>query len=265
MADDPAAPGPSLLSIRGPDDFAAAFHVSRETCDRLAAYEALLKQWQKAVNLVAPGTLDDIWQRHFADSAQLLPLAPPPPFHWLDLGSGGGFPGLVIAILLADMPPSSPSPGAAGARDGETPNGRPVEAAKPPAQPRPQSHVTLVESDTRKAAFLREVIRQTGITATVRVDILSKRAESLPTQVNLSLPDVVSARALAPLDRLLGLAAPFLSPPHARGVFLKGKEATRELRAAENTWKFNVELVPSRTDKEGRIVVIRQLERKPKA
>src|SRR5436190_20425870 len=97
--------------IRGPDDFAAAFDVSRETLARFATYEALLRQWQKAVNLVAPSTLDAVWHRHFADSAQLLALAPKPRT-WVDLGSGAGFPGLVAAILLA----ASPSPRAFSAR-----------------------------------------------------------------------------------------------------------------------------------------------------
>ena len=89
--------------VRGPEDFAAAFNVSRETIARLSTYETLLRQWQKAVNLVAASTLDDIWHRHFADSAQLLLLAPTART-WVDLGSGAGFPGLVIAILLADSP-----------------------------------------------------------------------------------------------------------------------------------------------------------------
>src|SRR6202521_2684290 len=89
--------------ISGPEDFTAAFNVSRETIARLATYESLLRQWQKAVNLVAPSTLDAIWHRHFADSAQLLPLAPMART-WVDLGSGAGLPGLVIAILLADSP-----------------------------------------------------------------------------------------------------------------------------------------------------------------
>src|SRR5687767_5440681 len=90
--------------IRGPDGFAAAFHVARETLDRLATYESLLRQWQETINLVAPSTLDAIWHRHFADSAQLLALAPTAAT-WVDLGSGAGFPGLVVAILLADSPP----------------------------------------------------------------------------------------------------------------------------------------------------------------
>jgi 16S rRNA (guanine527-N7)-methyltransferase len=215
-------------SIRGPEDFAAAFAVSRETLDRLITYEKLLRQWQKAINLVAPSTLDAIWHRHFADSAQLLPLAPPHLRSWVDLGSGAGFPGLVIAILLAD-------------------------AAQEPAR------VTLIESDARKCAFLREVARQTGIA----VDILSTRVESAATHVNLPLPDVVSARALAPLDKLLQLAAPLFTPLTV-GLFLKGKGAEQELAVAEKAWKFKVELVPSRTEKDARIVVIRNLQPKTK-
>src|SRR3979411_1216930 len=103
-------PSPAHGPIRGPEDFAGAFDVSRETIGRLVTYEGLLRQWQKAVNLVAPSTLDAIWQRHFADSAQLLPLAPTARI-WVDLGSGAGFPGLVIAILLADSPSPRPSRG----------------------------------------------------------------------------------------------------------------------------------------------------------
>ncbi len=114
---------PSPLAIRTPGDFAAAFDVSRETLQRLELYAQLLRQWQKAVNLVAPSTLDDIWQRHFADSAQLLALAPAGARTWTDLGSGAGFPGLVIAILLADTVPRSwpaavPSPPARGEGQG---------------------------------------------------------------------------------------------------------------------------------------------------
>ena len=127
-------------AITTPEDFARAFGVSRETLERLETYEALLKQWQKTINLVAPSTLSDIWHRHFADSAQLLALAPPGAERWLDLGSGAGFPGLVLAILLAE---------------------------------RGHGRVTLIESDTRKAAFLGEVARRVG----VAVDILGTRIE----------------------------------------------------------------------------------------
>ncbi|HEX5958783.1 MAG TPA: 16S rRNA (guanine(527)-N(7))-methyltransferase RsmG [Hyphomicrobiaceae bacterium] len=258
-----------MQPIHGPDDFVAAFNAPAATIERLTLYEKLLRQWQKAVNLVAPSTLDDIWHRHFADSAQIVPLAPPDLRSWIDLGSGGGFPGLVAAILMAgDGGQAQSRPGA---------DGRPTERAEPPAAahstppptskergPAPPIHFTLIESVVRKSVFLREVVRQTGLVqAGIAVDILSKRAESARVSVNESLPRVVSARALAPLDRLLELAAPY-SAPGSTLLFLKGKEAEREVQLAESRWKFQVALVPSVTDRHGRIAVITNLERKAK-
>jgi 16S rRNA (guanine527-N7)-methyltransferase len=261
--------------VSGPDDFAAAFQASREAVERLVLYERLLQQWQKAVNLVAPGTLDAVWHRHFADSAQLVPLAPPGTRSWIDLGSGAGFPGLVVAILLAW--PGTPSPRASptsphappargeGQGEGQRQSLTPERAAAPHPGPLPASgerghpRVTLIESDTRKCAFLHEVARQVG----VGVDILSARAESARTLVNEGLPRVVSARALAPLDRLLGLVEP-LSTPGTTLLLMKGKEARSELQMAEAAWTFDVELIPSVTDKHGRVAVITNLERKAK-
>jgi 16S rRNA (guanine527-N7)-methyltransferase len=211
-------------AIATPEDFARAFGVSRETVERLKAYEALLKQWQKTINLVAPSTLPDIWHRHFADSAQLLALAPPAVERWLDLGSGAGFPGLVLAILLAE---------------------------------RGSGRMTLIESDTRKAAFLAEVARRVG----VPVDIRGTRIEKTATQAKLGPVDVVTARALAPLPRLLDLSAPFFSGP-TMGQFLKGREAEAEVDAARKLWDFEPELHQSLTDASGRIVVIRALNAK---
>jgi 16S rRNA (guanine527-N7)-methyltransferase len=125
--------------------------------------------------------------------------------------------------------------------------------------------VTLIESNARKCAFLREVVRQTGIAAPPQpgasVDILSTRIETAATQVSLHGPDVVSARALAPLDKLLAMAAPLFTSSTV-GLFLKGRDATAELKAAESLWNFNVELVPSRTEPDARIIVVRNLERK---
>jgi 16S rRNA (guanine527-N7)-methyltransferase len=244
-----------LQAIRTPEDFAAAFGAPPETVERLILYEKLLRQWQKAVNLVAPATLDAVWHRHFADSAQLVPLAPPGTRSWIDLGSGAGFPGLVAAIVVA----GSPSPRATPT----SPQTHPLPAGgerEPvaPAAPIP-IRFTLIESDTRKCAFLREVARQTG----VAVDILSRRAESARTSVNKDLPRIVSARALAPLDRLLGLAEP-LSPPGTNLLFPKGREVAQELQLAESRWRFQVALVPSVTDTHGRIAVITNLERKAK-
>lgn len=210
--------------IAGPEEFARAFDVSRETLERIQTYARLLEQWQKAVNLVAPSTLASAWHRHFADSAQLLALAGPNPTPWLDLGSGGGFPGLVCAILLVEKTP--------GAR------------------------VILAESDIRKGAFLREVARQTGVAG--MVDILSTRIESLPTQANLPPPAVISARALAALDKLFTLAAPLFAPTTI-GLFLKGQGAETEVAQARKAWSFEADLVPSRTEADGRIVVVRRL------
>jgi 16S rRNA (guanine527-N7)-methyltransferase len=214
----------ATAEIKNADDFARHFDVSRETIDKLSTYEALLRQWQKTINLVAESTLDVIWSRHFADSAQLLALAPPGAKRWLDLGSGAGFPGLVLAIMLAG-------------RDG--------------------TKVTLVESDTRKAAFLGEVARRTG----APVDILPDRIEKAATHARLGAVDVITARALAPLPRLLELAAPAFSDQTV-GLFLKGREAETEVDAAKERWAFAGELRPSLTDLSGRIVVVRALEAK---
>lgn len=143
-----------------------ALDVSRETNERLKAYEALLRKWNAKINLVSRTTLDDIWSRHFLDSAQLYALAPAGARHWADLGSGGGFPGLVAAVLAA----------------GE---GRDLT-------------MTLVESDQRKAAFLAAAGRELGL----KLDVRAERIERLPPLA----ADVVSARALAPLTDLLGFA-----------------------------------------------------------
>ncbi len=223
---------PWASPIKNADDFAGRFSVSRETLERLQTYEAVLKQWQKTINLVAPSTVETIWGRHFADSAQLLTYAPPDAKRWLDLGSGAGFPGLVLAILLAE---------------------------------RGTGKVTLIESDTRKAAFLAEAGRQTGVS----VDIWPERIEKRATQASVvsretsahAAWDAVTARALAPLPRLLDLAAPNFSPSTV-GLFLKGREVDAELEAAREQWEFTVGQHPSLTDSDGRIVVVSALQAK---
>jgi 16S rRNA (guanine527-N7)-methyltransferase len=265
--------------IAGPKDFAAVFDVSPAALGRLVIFERLLRQWQKAVNLVAPSTLGEIWHRHFADCAQLVALAPQATA-WVDLGSGAGFPGLVVAIVLAER--------ALPILAGTTPALSPVRRVQPPHQG--EGHVrvvTLIESDSRKCAFLREVVRQTGITSGQNsdrgsakgldresggavssdrsglvVDILSRRIPLPATQVRLGTTDVVSARALAPLDKLMALAAPLFAPATV-GLFLKGRDVETEIAAARKAWTFHVDLVPSITDASGRIAVIRHL--KPKA
>src|SRR5262249_6695106 len=133
---------------------------------------------------------------------------------------------------------------------------------RPPAPG--EMRVSLVESNARKCAFLAEVVRQTGISPRIAVDILSTRAESAATQARVRGPEVIAGRAVAPLARLLYLAAP-LCVPGTVGVFLKGRTAAAEVQAAEKLWSFEVELVPSRTEPEGRIVVIRHLHAKSTA
>ena len=206
---------------------------------------------------MGPSTLNAIWHRHFADSAQLLALVPPPR-SWVDLGSGPGFPGLVVAILLAEPSRHSADPGAPSRLDRQAQGG---DALHLPAQPPEPARITLIESNARKCAFLREVVRQTGLASSVSVDILSTRIETAATQASLQRPDVVSARAVAPLDKLFVLAAPLFASSTI-GLFLKGRDAAAELEAAEKLWNFRSELVPSRTEHDARIVVIRNLERK---
>jgi 16S rRNA (guanine527-N7)-methyltransferase len=237
--------GGPLPHIEGAMDFAAAFAVSSQTLARLNGYAELLRRWQRVVNLVAPSTLADVWHRHFADSAQLLPLVAGAS-SLVDLGSGAGFPGLVLAILLADAPPEAHACLA-------------VRAPQAEARPGAASHVSrvsLVESDVRKCAFLAEVVRHTRIVPRITVDILSTRAEAAATQVSLRGADVITARALAPLDRLLRLAAPLFLPGTV-GVFLKGREAAAELEVAQTMWNFKAELLPSCTEPDARIVLIR--------
>jgi len=218
------------LSVAGPDEFANYFNISRETIDLLKIYEETLRQWQKTINLIAPSTVESIWQRHFADSAQLLRLAPENVRSWVDLGSGAGFPGMVVAILLAGQ--RSPGEG---------------------------SIVRLIESDARKAAFLGEIARKTA----VAVDIIHGRIELSSTQSSFGAVEIVSARALAPLERLLGLSSPFFGPDTI-GLFPKGREVEREIDTARKHWDFDVRLEQSLTDREGRIAVIRQLAAKSK-
>lgn len=217
---------PLLPPISGPNDFATAFAVSPETLARLVTYVDCLALWQPRINLVAPSTIPEVWHRHIADSAQIVALAPPRPKSWADLGSGAGFPGLVAAIMLA---------------------GR---------QGTPPPKVTLVESDQRKCAFLAEVVRRAGLGPLIAVDIHCARIESASTHAKLDKVDVVSARALAPLDKLLGLATPLFGPATV-GLFMKGRGAETELFDAKRTWQFACDVVASRTDADARIIQVR--------
>ncbi len=187
---------------------------------RLDRYVALLLAWQSRINLIAPSTVPEIWTRHVADSLQLLAFAPDAKI-WLDFGSGGGFPGLAVACVLAD---------------------------------RPGAHVHLVESNTKKAAFLREAARVAGAPVTVHAVRIGNVGESFSGPV-----DVVSARALAPLKQLCDEAAPYIRRG-AVGLFLKGQDVDVELTEAAKYWRIEAEKAPSRTSPDGRIVIIRGLE-----
>jgi 16S rRNA (guanine527-N7)-methyltransferase len=194
-------------------------NVSAQALRRLESFVALLIEWQRKTNLIAPSTLPEIWSRHVADSLQLLDLAPDAKT-WIDLGSGGGFPGLVIACSL-----------------------------EPPAL------VHLVESNMKKAAFLREAVRVTGVPAQVHAQRIEDFAKTFQGPV-----DVVTARALAPMPKLFDLIEPFVKKG-AKGLLLKGQDVEAELTESSKYWKVQADLIPSKTDPAGRIVVLRQLER----
>jgi 16S rRNA (guanine527-N7)-methyltransferase len=200
----------------------ALVDVSRETWARIDVFVALLLKWQKAINLVAPSSLPHVWTRHVADSLQLLPQAVDAK-RWVDLGSGGGFPGLVIAIALTG-------------RDG--------------------AHVDLIESDSRKCSFMREAIRETGAPARVHCARIEAALENWSEPV-----DVVSSRALAPLPLLLEYAFPLLKKG-ARGLFLKGQDVEAELTAASKSWSIQAKLKPSLTEPRARLVVVERLDQR---
>ncbi|MDQ0396062.1 16S rRNA (guanine(527)-N(7))-methyltransferase RsmG [Labrys monachus] len=196
--------------------------VSHETAVRLDIYVDLLLRWQTIKNLVAPSTLEHVWTRHLADSAQLLPLLDGA-HTVVDFGSGAGFPGLVLAIAGVD---------------------------------RPGFHVHLVESNGRKASFLREVARATEAPATVH----AMRIEDF-TAAWRGNADIVTARALAPVGDLLDLGEK-LFRAGARGLFLKGRGADQELTDAGKYWRIDAQLLPSVTDPTGRIMVVSKAARR---
>ncbi len=196
------------------------FSVSRETEERLDRFVEVLLLWQRRLNLIAPSTLREIWTRHIADSLQLLPLAPEART-WVDLGSGGGFPGVVLACALS----------------GDT-----------------RAAVHLVESNGKKAAFLREAVRVTGAPAAVHAIRAENFGKSCAEPV-----EVVTARALAPLKTLCDQAFPLISRG-AVGLFPKGQDVDAELTEAAKYWRVQASKVPSKTSPEGSIVLIRGLE-----
>ncbi|MDR7035473.1 16S rRNA (guanine527-N7)-methyltransferase [Methylobacterium sp. BE186] len=202
------------------DRVLAAAGVSRETAERLDLYVAQLRRWQGVKNLVGPATLAEVWTRHVADALQLLALAPEART-WLDLGSGAGIPGLILAIAGAG---------------------------------RPGFRVDLVESNARKCAFLTEAIRVTGAPARVRnarIEVVIGDHQGV---------EIVCARALASLDQLLAWTEPVLKSG-TTGLFPKGREVGAELTEAARRWRFVYDLLPSQTDSAARIVRVTALDR----
>lgn len=195
--------------------------VSRETRARLERFVELLLRWQGKINLIAPSTIPSLWTRHVADSLQLLEHAPAARV-WVDLGSGAGFPGMAIACAVAENP---------------------------------ETRVHLVESDGRKAAFLREAARASAVSAEIHNERIESFAMRWPGPAN-----VVTARALAPMPQLLEYAAPLMDKG-AQGLFLKGRDVEAELTEAAKSWHIDADMLPSLTDPRGRIVRVRTASR----
>ena len=198
--------------------------VSRETQERLDRFVELLEEWQAKTNLVAPSTLSNLWTRHVADSLQLLPLAPSARI-WMDLGSGGGFPGVVIACALSESSGAS---------------------------------VHLVERNSKKAAFLREALRVTSAPGIVHLSDIEDTVDRFAGRI-----DCVTARALAPLHQLIGFAEPLVTKG-AKALFLKGQDVEAELTEATKYWNIRSHLHASRTGGQGWIVELDRIERRTK-
>ncbi len=198
----------------------AAGPVSRETFHRIEEFQEFFLRWARRTNLVAASTLGDVWTRHVLDSAQLAALAPGAS-KWLDMGSGGGFPGLIVAFLISDR---------AGAS------------------------VDLVESNLKKAAFLRAAAGEFALPARVH----PKRIKDLAKV--LEQPEIVTARALAPLTGLLDMAEPWLARG-AAGLFHKGRDYRREVQETVNAWAFDLVEHGSRISRDGVVLEVRNVRR----
>jgi 16S rRNA (guanine527-N7)-methyltransferase len=196
--------------------------VSRETEARLERFIHLLQTWQTKTNLVSPATLPALWTRHVSDSLQLLALAPSAKI-WVDFGSGGGFPGIVLACALADAP---------GAQ------------------------VHLTERNGKKAGFLREALRVTGAAGVVHLGDIEDTVDRLRGPV-----DCVTARAVAPLHQLIGFAEPLIKRG-AKALFLKGQDVEAELTESTKSWNIEPRLHASRTGGHGWIVELDRVERR---
>ena len=197
----------------------AGISVSRETIERLQSFSRLVEKWNPKINLISKASLPDIWDRHIVDSIQLYALAPKEVV-WVDIGSGGGFPGIIIAILASEH-----------ASDDK---------------------ITLVESDVRKCAFLRTAIRELNLDAVV----ISNRVENIPSLQ----ADILSARALSDLNKLLGFAEIHLKP-NGMAIFPKGETWKKEHSEAQQLWSYHHEPIKSITNPSAAILKIKDISR----
>ncbi|CAN7229930.1 16S rRNA (guanine(527)-N(7))-methyltransferase RsmG [Phyllobacterium sp. LjRoot231] len=195
-------------------------HVSRETVDNLCGFEELFRKWSTAINLASPSTLDQLWERHIVDSAQLFDMAPNAS-KWLDLGSGGGFPGVVLAILLKE---------------------------------RSGGRIDLVESNGKKAAFLRTAIGQFSAPGTVHAARIDAVWAKIPT------PEIITARALASLNELFALSEPWMNDG-ATALFQKGRDYRREIEESRYDWSFDLVERRSVVDKDSVVLQVSNLRR----
>ena len=193
--------------------FTSQLNVSRETLEIFSVYGETLAKWQSKINLISGKTIDNVWKRHFLDCAQLHSLLPSGTKSILDIGSGAGFPGLVLAVMGV-------------------------------------KNITLVEADSKKCMFLSEVVRRTGKHA----KIVNCRIE----EFNAGYFDVITARALAPMDKLLSYINPHFGP-RTKGIFLKGEQVDRELTKVKKQWKLKYKTIPSITSDEGSIIIVEKI------
>lgn len=202
------------------NDLLAQMNVSRETMDRLHVFEKTLLKWNPKINLVSKASVEHLWKRHIIDSVQVFQCVNTCPKTWVDIGSGGGFPGIIVAILAAEF--------------------------------LPDMQVSLIESDQRKSVFLRSVARECGVS----VNVITNRIE----QVEPQNAEILSARALADLNVLLGFAERHLSPKGI-ALFQKGARWKKEVDNAREQWRFDVEPITSLTEADAVILKIQGVAR----
>ena len=195
------------------------YNVSRETIDKLKAYEASLKEWQNKFNLVSKSSLENAWDRHFCDSVQLIKYIPETTRVMFDFGSGAGFPGMVLAVLLAEK--------------------------------MPKIHINLVESIKKKTLYLNAVKEMFQLN---NVTIINERIENLKK----TTADIITSRAMCKLTDLLGYAYPFTNK-NTIMIFPKGKTFQTEIEEAKKKWKFNCQIETNETNDEGKILIINKL------